>query len=108
MAPNQRAIYYTNLFALLKRNHPGERLNCQIMARNMPVGDSESESFEWTDRTADGLSVLALRALLARLFSDPRQCKIHTLDRKRQRNETVDRLRQRLKTEAFLILFPYC
>ena len=37
------------------------------MSRSPPAGDSKAESFEWTDRSADGLPVLAHRARLARL-----------------------------------------
>src|ERR1039458_7950914 len=41
------------------------------MPRSPPAGDSEPESFEWTDRSADGLPVLAHRARLARLVLGP-------------------------------------
>jgi len=41
------------------------------MSRSPPAGDSKAESFEWTDRSADGLPVLAHRARLARLVLEP-------------------------------------
>ena len=55
------------------------------MSRSPPVGDREPESFEWTDRSADGLRVLAVVPAPQDSFSDRRQCKIYTLDPQKEK-----------------------